>query len=423
MKERILALLKKDHTLFLLSNVVYSASTYFVMLLVPYILTLKQMADFSSVYNVLLLMMMIFEFGLSVSFLRFHQIYKVIQLINAFSLSTVFIILLIVFYTPLNSLMISFFDLNTLDFNLTLFFISLIVQLGWTFAKNIMLTQQRFRSIFVYSVLTLLIRIGGLIYFYYAHLEGAEITLNFILLYMFILPFFFTPLILAAYIVQIFRTYRNHVINIRRYKSIFLHYLKRFIRFSLLSYFIGMLYIFAGRYLILYLTEQSQTSLLADLGYAMTFLGIMTIASASFRTYFVSKFHLGDMESIRTHLSTFSQHLKTYTISILFISAFISLMVYIVMPSYLSIRSPIFVFIMLFSYGIIFFLSLITFLARTMSYNRLEIGINAFRLIATIIIARTIFIPYPILGFILINTILLLAEMYFAYVILKKIAR
>ncbi|WP_294925789.1 hypothetical protein, partial [Sulfuricurvum sp.] len=206
-----------------------------------------------------------------------------------------------------------------------------------------------------------------------------------------------------------------------RINKVFFFYLKRLMKFSLMTYIIGMLYVLAGRYLIIFLTEKNQLSLLADLGYAMTFLGIMTIVSTSFRTFFVSKFHLGDMHSIKIHLDNYLRKIKSLIFGVLLIAAFLSMIVYMIMPSYLSINAPFFVFILTASYGIIFLMSLVTFLSKTMNYNKLEIIINSIRLIMVVVITRFVFLYHPLMGFFLINLVILIGEMIFTKMILNRL--
>jgi hypothetical protein len=387
-----------------------------VMLFVPYMLTMTSMAEFSSVYNALILLLGVFEFGIPVSFLRFYQMYKITFLINTILQMTILISLVITAFTPIGTLLLAGFHLEQSEMNVPLFFIALITQLSWSFSRNILLTERRFAFILILSGSIFLIRGVLLGYLYFL----GSLSVNAILMSMFTLPFIPVFYILLTNSVKII-TLSHIKTNYRRMKKIFLFYLKRFIKFSFLTFIIGILYVFSGRYLIIYLTEKHQISLLADLGYAMTFLGIMTIASASFRTFFVAKFHLGDRHSITLHLDRYIAQIKIYVLYAIIIAAFLSAGVYLIMPNYLSINAPIFVFIMTSAYGIIFLMSLITFLARTMNYNALEITINLIRLIMTVIITRFVFLENPLLGFLLINLVLLSGELIFAKIILKRL--
>lgn len=416
MIQKIRPLFQRDQTIFLLSNIIFSASTYAVMLLLPYLLSIESMAEFSSAYNAMIILLFIFEFGISVSFLRFYQIYRITFFINLLAQSAVLIFLIALMLTPLGKGIIGLFHIDTSPEGVFLFFAALIAQTLWTFAKNILLSNRNYHAIFYHSLIILTLRILLLGYLYYV----GDVSLITILITMFILPFLITfiiPILSAHRIITEFKPYFRH----KRMQKILLFYLKRFVQYSFLSYLIGVLYIIAGRYLIVYLTEKHETALVADLGYAMTFLGIIMIASASFRTFFIATYHLGDMQSITYHLERYLGNIRSLSLYILLISFLLSITVYLIMPGYLSYRAPLFVFIMTSTYGIIFLFSMITFLARTMSYNRLEITINLIRLLIIILITHLFFRASPLFSFFLINASLLGMEVVFAYLILKKV--
>lgn len=416
MIQRLQTLLVKDQVLFLLSNIIFSASTYIVMLLVPYFLNIEKMAEFSSVYNALMLLLFVFEFGISMSFLRFYQIYKIVFLLNTILQMIILIGLFIAAFSPFGKILIDLFHLGQSELNAPLFFVALISQLGWIFSKNVLLAERRYRYILGMSISVLIFRIAMLFYLFFLE----SLTINAILMTMFIVPFIpvFFVLIINSY--KIITSFEIKMDNLRINK-VFFFYLKRLMKFSLMTYIIGMLYVLAGRYLIIFLTEKNQLSLLADLGYAMTFLGIMTIVSTSFRTFFVSKFHLGDMHSIKIHLDNYLRKIKSLIFGVLLIAAFLSMIVYMIMPSYLSINAPFFVFILTASYGIIFLMSLVTFLSKTMNYNKLEIIINSIRLIMVVVITRFVFLYHPLMGFFLINLVILIGEMIFTKMILNRL--
>lgn len=416
MRQKVLSLFSSDQSIFLLANIVFSASTYLVMLLVPYLLTIESMADFVSSYNALILLLSIFELGIPFSFLRFYQMYRIIFLINSVLQMAVLFVLIICIVTPIGTLLMTNFHLNSSKISISLILIALIGELSWSFARAILLAEHKFTLILILSISIFLIRVFSIMYLYFAEI----LSINSILISIFTLPYLSVFYILLTNNIKVI-THSNIKINFNRTKKIFLFYLKRFIKFSFLTFIIGTLYVFSGRYLIIYLTEKHQVSLLADLGYAMTFLGIITIAAASFRTFFVSKFHLGDKESILLHLTHYMKQMKLFILLTIMLSSILAIVVYFIMPNYLSTNAPIFVFIMTITYGIIFLMSMITFLARTMNYNTLEFTINLIRLLTVIIIARFVFLENPILGFLQINLVLLLGEVVFAKIILKRL--
>lgn len=413
MIKKFQSLIAKEQSLFLFANIIFSGSTYLVMLFIPYFLNMTKMASFSSVYNALLLLLFFFEFGISISLLRFYQIKKSSYLINSVLQIIIFCLVLILAYSSLAELAMNFFNLNV---DTTLFFLAIILQLSWVFAKSNLLSLKGYRYILTLAISILLLRIYG----FYALIDSGTFTINEIILSMFIIPFSLT------FVYVVFGNIRNIVSIYKkqfgvRLLKIFLVQLMHFIKFSVATYFIGLLYVFASRYLIIYLTDSGNNEVLADMGYAMTFLGIITIASVSFRTYFISRFHLSDKESIYKHLNGLFEQVKPYAFIGLVIATGLSVIVYLIKPNYLTINSSIFVFISVITYFSIFLLSLITLLSRTMKCNLLELKINLLRLFLVIIICHTVLTNHPVIGFLLVNLVMLSFEFYFAKQIIKRI--
>lgn len=410
----------RHQTLFLLSNVLFSGSTYIVMLSIPYMLNLQQMAQFSSMYNAFILLLFTFEFGISLSFLRSYQIHHVYKFLYvSFQLFTVGILLL-VFLTPLKSILYYTFDLNKIDITLEFFLLAIMGQISWIYIKNILQSRKEFNHLFWLSMLILCIRLIGIVYLYI----NQEITLDLIILSVFIAPFSIVFLLLIGYDISILshdiRSFKKSFEKKRLIKILFF-YLKKLLSFSSIIYLNAILYLLAGRYLIIYLTKHDSLDLLANLGFASVFLGIITVLSASFKGFLVGTYHVGDKRSIKNYLDQLFSKIVLYTLMSLFISLMISFVVYMIQPSYLDIRTPIFTFILLFSYSLIFLVSLVTFLSKTMNYNILEFKLNFFRLGMTIALIHWLILDYPIGGFIIINAMMVATEIWFAHQVLKRI--
>ena len=412
---KLRSFLAKDHTLFLGANLLFSASTYAVMLIIPYLVTMEVMAYFSAVYNALMILLFVCELGLSVSYLCFYQLYKRITPINTLLQITILGFLTLVVLSGATAPFLAPFALD--DCYAFPLIGALIVHLGWGFSKNSLLTRRKFTDIFGYSLLIFLLRIIllGVVFF------SQERSLETIIFILFIIPLAPALLPLLSDLRQLKHYHPLDALSHTRLRSIIIRDLYRYMRYSLSSYIIGILYIIAGRYLMIYLTDQHAISLLADLGYAMTFLGIMTIASSSFRTYFVSQYHLGDQEAIAQHIHTFLRKIPFYSLIVFVMSILMSVFVALIKPHYLTFYAPWFVFILVFFYGLIFLLSMVTFLARTMGYNTLEFGINIVRLTVIVLITHTLILTHPLTGFLLIHIALLGAEIVFALIILKKL--
>ena len=406
---------QKKHHMFLFSNVVFSGSTYLGMIYIPFLLNIDEMADLSILYNAMLILMYLIELGITVSFLRFYQIKKHVLIINSIIQLLLIAFLIILGSTYLGGELFGWLNIANLDTSKELFFLSIICQLSWIFAKNILLTLKHYEYILLFSLSILIVRIIG-IYL----LDAENINIKNILITFFIIPF------IPAALFTIINNLKN-IISIRiqylsmRIINIFLRQSMQFLKFSLFAYIIGLLYILSNRYIILYLSESGQNEMIADLGYAMSFMGIITVFSLSFRTYYISIFKFSDINSINKYLDNYLKKIKVFAFFGILISFGIVTFFLLVKPEYLSINSVIFLLIKLISAGLVLLFSLITFLARTMNFNRLELKINLVRFFLVCGACHSIIPLYPIFGFIIINLIIVLVEIYFSKIVLRKL--
>jgi len=418
--EKLKKLATNEGTLYFLSSLIYSFSTYLIALLIPYKLHLETMADFSAAFNIIMLLSFVFEFGIVTSFLRHNQIYKTTKYINAFLQLAIFIMIGILGYTAFGSVLDKAFGVGSIDIKQSYIYLSVLSILMWVFFKNNLLAKKNIRFIIVNSVIILLIRVGFLLYIF---MSGEEVDLNHIYLYLFIIPFIFM-LILSlreniTYTIEAIKSAYHD----KRYIKIMLKRLKQFILFSSVTYAITFLYVYAGRYPIVYVTEQNMTVLMAELGYAFSFFGLVLIFITSIRSYLISKFNISDIDAIMIYVKKIQSLRLKFFLGALVASSLVAYMVFLIKPSYLSDRSVAFVFILILSYMLIAYFSLITLLSKTFNFNKLELILNIIRLVLVFLSVYLIFGKYPIIGFILINIFMVGIEYIFAQKVLSKVMK
>ncbi len=418
MKDKILKILRHESFIYLISNIIYSFSTYLVVLSVPYILDKISMAHFSSALNVIMLMIFIFEFGLTVSFLRFRQLYAISDVINALFQTFIYLIMILFAYTFLGDLIEPILHIKDIDVDTHLIYFSAMALLSWVFLKSYFLAKSDIKAIFQNAIAILIFRIILLVYIFHYKIKSLEE----IILYLFVIPFLYV----------FFRNFTENLRNIsvlldiikRKIKLSFFGYrVKKYITYSLLSYIIGALFIYTSRYLILYLTDKKEYSILAELGYAMSFLGLILIFVTSIRTYFISKFNISDIENISNYVKKIKSYAIYYFPFAFVFSFLVALVVEIIKPSYLTHQSSIFVFILIFANMLISYYSLFTLLSKTFNYNMLELKLNIVRLILVVLSVRLFFDYNPIAGFALINFWIVFVEFVFAKIVLSRVKR
>lgn len=417
MINKLKTLVKNKNNIFLFSNMVFSGSTYLVMLYIPFLLNVEKMAQLSIIYNAMLTLVFIFELGISVAFLRFYQIKKNVLIISSVIQLLLVLILITLGNTYLGGGLFSLLNFGDSGPSKEIFFFAVICQLSWIFAKNILLSLKYYEYILILSVSVFMMRICSL---YLLDTGNIDIDIENILIASFIVPFIPVAMVTIISNIKNIITIRIEYLSIRSIK-IFSQQTIRFLKFSLFTYTIGLLYVLTSRYLMLYLSENGNDAIIADLGYAMTFLGVITIFSVSFRTYYISIFKRNDKNSIHIYLDNYLKKIKILATFGVFISVAISIVFLLVKPEYLSINSAIFLLINLISSSLVLLFSLITFLARTMNYNSLELKINIVRLLLVCITCHSIIPIYPVFGFLIINLIIVLAEIYFSKIVLKNL--
>ncbi len=418
MIDKIKKIVKHESFIYLLSNIIYSFSTYIVILLIPYSLNKVSMAHFSSALNVVMLMIFIFEFGLTVSFLRFAQLYKISNTINAFLQICIYILIILFAFTFFGKPINLWLHIEKIDINQSLIYISSAALLSWVFLKSYFLAKSNIKSIFNHALAVLFLRISFLGYLFYFH----KTSLNEIFISLFIIPFIF---IFAINMKENIKNLKPLFAIIKKEikLTLFSHRIKKYITYSLLTYIIGALFIYTNRYLIIYLTEKKAYSLLAELGYAMSFLGLILIFTTSIRTYFISKFNISDIENIGKYVKLIKKYsIYYFPFSVLF-SLAVAGVVYLIKPSYLTYQSSVFVFILIFANMVISYYSLFTLLSKTFNYNTLELKLNIIRLILVILSVKFLFDYNPIFGFFLINFWIVFVEFIFAKIVLSRVKR
>ncbi len=419
----MLAKLKKlgsnDGAQFTISNLIFSFSTYLIALAIPYKLDIEAMADFAATLNIVWIFAFVFEFGLATSYLRFNQLYKITAYVNAYFQIGIFLLLTIFYITPLGDYLGDLMGVENIELDQGVLYLSIFSILSWMFFKNIYLSNKKVKLILFNAIIFLLVRVAFLSYIF---LRDTIPTINEIFVYFFIFPYIFMIMLNMKNNISFLYRSIDKMKDVRNI-SIFLVRFKTLLIFSAFTYVIGVLYIYTSRYVLVYLTEHNLTVLLAELGYAFSFGGLITVFLVSIRLYFISKFNISDKDAIALYLDKIKQYKYHSFLAVVLIALAISYVVYMIKPDYLSIRSIYFLFMIILSYGFIMYFSLITLLAKAYNFNKIELVLNLIRLVLVVIVVHLFIESYPILGFALFSTSMVLIEYIFAKIVLSRILK
>ncbi|HEX2865977.1 MAG TPA: hypothetical protein VHO03_02990 [Ignavibacteriales bacterium] len=402
---------------FLISNMIYSASTYLVGFLIPYLLDTNNMAFFSSGNQILMVLAFIFELGFSISFLRFYQLDKSVRYINSY-LQMILFAAIIIIGLYFSSFFNRLFNVDELPVEASFLYFLVIAQLAWFFIKNWLLAINKIKTLFIHSTLILFLRIAFLLHLYY--LKDFSIRQLFLetLFFPFIAVIIHLLWVNSKLILESLRLYNVFSFSIIK-KAAFKVY--SFLRFSTLTYISGFLYLYTVRYLVIYMTGKNNL-VVADLGYAMTFIGIILVFHTTFRNYLVARLSMDKADFIKAYIQNIKRMSRHFIALIVFTSALLSYVVYLIRPGYLSFNTVIFSFILFTSTFLNVYLGLFTVLSKTYDYNKLEVLLNIIRFLLVVLITHLLVESNLILGIILINLVMVTGEYVYANILIRRIS-
>ncbi len=417
MLKKIISKLSNDATLYTLSSLIYSFSTYVVTFLIPYKLNVKSMADFSATLNTVMMLSFIFEFGVVTSFLRFNQLYKTTKYVNAYIQLFIFLLMFVIAESFLGDYLDKFFGLQNVDVSQSIVYLSTFAVLSWVYFKNIFLANKEIKTIFNNALILTGVRVATVAQIL---LSNKSYSVDEIYLLLFILPFVLVIFYNLKYDLLSFKESLKFIGN-PIHRDIFFKRLKSIVIFAITTYFISILYVYATRYALIYLTKENATKLVAELGYAMSLGGIVVIFSVSIRSYIISKFNISNVEAIKEYIAKVKSYAFKFIIFSLIFSAAVGLFVELIKPSYMSSRAALFTAIMVETLLLSAYLGLFSVLSKTFNFNNLELRLNILRLILVVLSVHLFLPKYPLTGWSLLNLSLVGVELYFAKIVLDRI--
>lgn len=380
LKYKISGLLKKNSSIYIISNLIFSFSTYFVMLVVPYYLNLNELGNFIASYQIILLYILIFELGLSISYVRYYKLYASIKIINSFFQIFIILILILIPFTVFGDLINSLVNIDKTNINSIILYFSTLSLLCWNLLKSVLLSLEKFYSILIFSIVILIIR---MILLKILSINSDFIDINHLFLSLFIIPFIPTILYLLKYHFTNIKTFlkikitHNNINFFMLYKT----RIKKYFLFSSSTFISSLIYGYTLSILIIKLLELNEKTKLSELGYGMTFIGIVSIFVISIRNFYISKFKFNDKAEIINFLNFInSLKIKTFILSII-ICITLSSFIYIIKPDYLSNYTILYTILIILSYILISYFSMYTLLTKVFNENFLEIKINLIRCI------------------------------------------
>lgn len=396
-------LFRDEKFIFLTANGLYSLSSFSLTFLMPYFLLGEVYAQFVYLFSMMFAIVAFFEFGLTTTFVRNYQIESVRTISNSFYIEKVLFFLILLLALFPDNYLNRFLSLEV-DLGLNLVFYGLVMlQLIWQFNRARLNAMNRFRAIFFRSMVILVLRVVGILVIY---LSQERIGMKGILLLSLFIPFAYEAFHTVTYDLRL-------LIKGQLNRFLFSD-LWKYLKFSGLVFVSGLLFIYSTRYIMISFKKFGLDQFIAELGYALGFLGIINILNFTIRNFYISKLHPDNPKEIEAYLES----LKQYRYKILVIIGLSSIpflcIVYFFRPAFFSINSIYILGVVLISSSLTIYFGLYTLITKTLGFLKLDIIYNLLRIIISIIIVQ-ITVPFnPLLGIVLLYNWIWVCEWIFA---------
>lgn len=400
---RITALFKKDLSLFLFANALYSLSTGLISILSPYILRDTQTyEDFIYIFQNVMYLTSIFTAGFTVALLRYYKYNP--SKYDFFYTLIVSAIIGVTFLLGLwqNNFLTQWLNLSTSSFSEhLLIYVSVGFSLLYVFNRAAFTAQERFRTIAVGILLIFILRLLALLYI---GVSGTS-HLALILLLVCILPMTNEILVLGKKWFSVKRTPMDGM--------------GQFIAFALKTAVIGTIFLTSNRLLLISVKSYDST-IAASLSFANGMIGITTILSATISSFYIGRLDYKDPTAITAYLRKVKRCIPLFSALLVLASAAAFLFVWTTYPNH-PVETAWICVITIMQAGIIFYLGLVTLLTKTYNCLNVQLAVNAVVCALVYTIISTLQHRIPIIPqYLFINLAIISGETILLIYVLRK---
>lgn len=401
---KIIEFSKKDISLFLYANALYSLSTGLISLLSPVILPVRAYEEFIYLFQIILFLTGVCTGGLVPALLRFHKLdtlkYKYYYTLITGLIYAVLIVLGFFPHNPISRLLN--IEVESIGENLTIYG-SIIFSLLYIFNRGVLTAESSFRKLTVNIAIILVFRLAALFVVYFLGITSIPSILFLIC----ILPFSYEAVFFIKSSISL-KTFRLS------------HGFYEFLFFTLKICAIGIIFLATSRLFVIS-AKGYDNSLAAALSFATGLTGIIHILNTTFNSYFIGKLDSRNPVSVRNYISRIIKKLPLFLIAAAVLSAGFYAFVMLIYPDNTQ-EAALISAITIAQSAIILYLGMITLLTKTFNLLNIQLALNvlAFILVFTVVNVFSKSIG-SITTYVIINSIILLCELILAVIVICNI--
>lgn len=346
-----------------LANALYSASSFLVTLLLPFLLEGVIFEQTIYTIQMILFLTSILQSTLHVTLYFFYKSEPLESSQFYLLLTSIVLCLLFLGGFWFDNPLICWLNLSSLsEREQFLFHLSVFMTCVYAYNKGLNMASKSFVRMLIVSLVAVVARVVLLLLFY---LIGID-SLSMILWGMFILPFVWE---LVEYFRSILRTYASWRLN-REFVSRFLSYASRIATISILS-------LYADRIFMIKMKEGDPT-FAAAIAFSFGFMGVLALLYTSLSSYFLSSLDMKKQDNLILYLDKLKRGLLFFLPFLLFLSILFALSIETFYPHLGRLYSVV-AFISLIKVGLFSYLGMSSLLSRVLNLLRVEIGFNVLR--------------------------------------------
>lgn len=399
----IRSLCAKELSQFLYANAMYSVSTGLISILAPYIINdAICYENFIYIFQSIMYLTSVFTAGFTVALLRFYK-YAPAKYESFFSFITLLIIgAILILGLWKNNGLTEWLNIHAeSSIEHLIIYIGVCSSLIYIFNRAYLTAKEKFQSITYGITIIFLLRILAMAFIAIAKITNVKI----IIFMVCILPMCHEILIFGKRVLSMKISSPNG--------------LSEFVVFALKTAIIGILFLTSNRLLAISV-KSYDNSIAASLSYAYGLIGLVSILNATISSYFIGKLDCNDPEMIAHYLKKIRAFIPYFAITLLGVSFVAYLFVKTTYPCNPTETAWICV-VTICQSGIIFYLGLVTLLAKTYNCLNVQLLINIAVCCVVYLIVNSLGHSTGIIPFyILVNSVISMGEVLLLMFVLNK---
>lgn len=363
-----------DRNLFLAANAIFSGSAFLLNIALPIFVGLDVYSRFTMGMQLCFLMVNVFEFGITASFLRNYQTNALLTLRSSiiYELIVYTSIGIFLIYPSALNFIFSFEQVSDIKRLILFAVMSLLI---YQFSRLRFISRRQFGSVLLRACIVATGRLLSLIY-----ISQVKCSIEELFFILAVLPFALEWVAGSLSLVREFWDITASKVWFKDSRQFL-----TFVYISAATYVTGVLFSYSSRLIFLFCSDLRYQEFVAELGYGMSFVGILGLLNGTIRSYCIGRLNPTNLEEIRAYLDRLRNLRLKGLMGVIAVSLALAMLVDFIKPNYLGWHAVLYTFILTISTGFTISFGLVNLLSTTLCLVHIEVLVNFLRLLLVIL--------------------------------------